>query len=105
MNERDRKADLSKLADAFFDHLERKQRCEYGGWGLDDKRPFGNSFVRGNILEIIGWKEEGEDDDWTDEQLQYAEALYDELGEFLRSEWKRMRNRIATCTCGLGGER
>lgn len=61
---------------------------EYGGWGLDGKRPFGNSYVEGDILEIIGWEPIG--DEYTQDQEEYASDLYGDLGEYLRQQW-RMR--------------
>jgi hypothetical protein len=36
--------DLMKLANAFFDNLQINN-CEFGGIGLNYKRPFGNSNV------------------------------------------------------------
>lgn len=94
--ERDREADLDKLADAFFENLEREDRCEYGGWGLDDKRPFGNSYVAGDILELIGWEPEGEwpdsgRTDYSRAQQDYAHGLYDDLGDHLRRRWSEKR--------------
>lgn len=87
---RDTNADLEKLADAFFDNLERETRCEYGGWGLDDKRPFGNSDVNNDIFEIIGMKPTA-DDYFSKEQEDYATDLYDKLGEYLREQWERRK--------------
>ena len=78
-----RKADMLKLADAFFQALER-DNCEYGGWGIHDKRPFGNSDVTGDILEIIGMKRDDEADS-------YADRLYDDLGAFLLEQWQEFR--------------
>lgn len=91
-----RRSDMLKLADAFYKALER-DRCEYGGWGIDDKRPFGNSDVEGDILEILGAEMEGDDGHykcWSRHQHQYAASLYDELGKFLEAEWKRYRDMI-----------
>lgn len=87
MASRNRNEDLAKLADAFFENLERNS-IEYGGWGLDGKRPFGNSYVEGDILEIIGWEPIG--DEYTQDQEEYASDLYGDLGEYLRQQW-RMR--------------
>lgn len=78
------------LADAFYGSLEREGHCEYGGWGLDHKRPFGNSFVEGDILSIIGAEPEQPYDGamvWSEEQIDYAAVLYDGLGDFLRQQW------------------
>lgn len=71
---RDTKADLKILADAFFKELIFDDGCEYGSPGLDPKRPFGNSFVEGDILDLLEIEPDGED--WTQEQLDYAADLY-----------------------------
>ena len=84
---RDKQADLMLLADAFFENLEREEYCEYGGWGLDDKRPFGNSDVERDILEIIGVFGPGYDE-MTPEAEEYAAHLYDDLGSFLKKCWR-----------------
>jgi hypothetical protein len=65
--------DLNKLALAFFNNLQYDRYGEFGGIGLDDKRPFGNSYVEGDILDIIDWRNEDSD---TDEQKEYARELY-----------------------------
>lgn len=89
--DRDRTSDLDRLADAFFKNLERESRMEYGGWGLDDKRPFGNSSVAEDILEIIEWPPVA-DDYYSNEQQEYAHELYDDLGEHLRKRWAEIRS-------------
>lgn len=87
----DKQSDLAKLAQAFFDNL-RIDDCEYGAIGVDCKRPFGNSDVEGDILEIIGQEPEGDDchdSCWSSEQREYALILYrDDLIPFLRQGWK-----------------
>jgi hypothetical protein len=83
--DRNRDRDMAELADAFYDNLERGN-CEYGGWGLDDKRPFGNSDVAYDIAEIIGLKVPEEDD--LDEAHEYCDDLYNDLGAYLRKKWK-----------------
>jgi hypothetical protein len=67
--------DMEKLATAFFDNLQLDNN-EYGGIGVDCKRPFGNSDVEGDILEIIGARPEGEERSWSENQRAYAAALY-----------------------------
>lgn len=65
--------DMLKLEKAFFNNC---------------KRPFGNSDVSGDILEIIGAEPEGEDGDpecWSDAQRKYAHAMYDGLIDWLKS--------------------
>lgn len=89
--ERDKQADLWKLADAFFTNLYRERHCEYGGWGLDHKRPFGNSDVHGDILEIIDYPPIA-GDYYSEAQEDYAAELYDELGGFLREQWVEFRS-------------
>jgi len=78
--------DMMKLEKAFFDNLIRSN-IEYGGIGLDPKRPFGNSDVEGDILEIIGAKQEGDDGSgpcWSSKQIAYAAWMYDNLIEWLQ---------------------
>lgn len=82
---------LERLATAFFDNLQIDD-CEYGAIGVDCKRPFGNSDVEADILEIIGQEPDGDDGDgpcWSSEQREYASTLYrDDLIPFLRRRWK-----------------
>ncbi len=85
MKQRDREKDMQALAKAFFENLERSNE-EYGGWGVHSKRPFGNSYVEGDILEIIGMEPGA--DGYTDEQDEYAASLYDGLGEWLSDNSK-----------------
>lgn len=91
--ERDKQTDLLKLADAFFKNLEYDNSCDYGSVGVDCKRPFGNSDVEGDILEIIDWKPEGNDGNGTcyaSWQYEYARELYcSELVPFLQEHGKR----------------
>lgn len=83
--------DLAKLADAFFDNIAYDPSCEYGSIGLDCKRPFGNSSVEHDILEIIGAEMQGDDGHgqcWASHQREYAAALYQEhLVPYLRARW------------------
>lgn len=92
----DRKEHMDKLADAFFEYLERNDYCEYGGWGLDDKRPFGNSCVEPDIAEIIGWDRgsvyENENGYWDKDRRDYLNGLYDDLGAYLKYKWKIMKD-------------
>jgi len=82
--------DLEKLSQAFFGALERKYDGEYGAIGTDCKRPFGNSDVDGDILEIIGAFMEGDDGDsecWSSGQRAYAADLYNSLPSYLRKKY------------------
>jgi hypothetical protein len=84
--------DLAKLANAFFKNLSHDPYCQYGSIGLDRRRPFGNSDVEGDILEIIGAKPEGDDGEdvcWASRQRRYAASLYKEhLVPYLRKHWE-----------------
>jgi uncharacterized protein YodC (DUF2158 family) len=89
--ERNLKEDLAKLADAFFENIIYDDSCEFGSVGTDCKRPFGNSYVEGDILEILCWAADGDDEDFTDSQLDYANDLYcKKLVPYLKEEWERL---------------
>lgn len=89
------RTDMMCLADKFIEGLERNQYGEGWGLGLDDKRPFGNSDVPRDILDIIGYDAKkcphcGEvipRDDGRDPTV-YAETLYDELPAFVQEIWR-----------------
>ena len=64
------------------DHLKLLRRayvgwddCETGAPAIDCKRPYGNSYVPGDVAEILGW-EVGEE--LTDEQYDRAMELHSE---------------------------
>lgn len=86
---RDRDADMKTLAVAFFENLER-DNCEYGGWGVDSKRPFGNSDVDGDIIDMLF--EDDDDKVYNDQRREdedlrnYVKGLYDDLGEYLKEK-------------------
>jgi hypothetical protein len=90
----DETKDLAKLAEVFFQNLAFDPSCEYGSVGLDSKRPFGNSDVDADILEIIEAKPEGDDGDgpcWSSEQREYASTLYQErLIPYLQERWRSL---------------
>lgn len=91
---RDLQDDLKKLADAFFDNIEFNGSWEYGSVGVDGKRPFGNSFVDGDILKIIQWEPENIDEDdypeYSRTQIKYASELYTKkLVPYLKTQWKK----------------
>jgi hypothetical protein len=86
---RNRDADMLILEIAFFQNLQR-DNCEYGGIGVDCKRPFGNSDVEGDILEmldIVKAGDDGEDECWSSEQRAYAAGLYDSLIPWLQKKY------------------
>ena len=85
-SDRDVDVDLRALAKAFFENLQI-DNCEYGGIGLDSKRPFGNSSVCRDMLEIIGWEPDG--DEYAEYQEEYVDTLYKEkLIPWLRQHWE-----------------
>jgi len=89
-----RSADLAKLANAFFENLTYDPHAEYGAIGVDCKRPFGNSDVEGDVLEIIGAEMEGDDGEepcWASHQRKYAASLYKEhLVPYLQQKWREV---------------
>lgn len=50
--------------------------CEAGAPAIDCKRPYGNSYVAGDVAELLNWATP--DDDLTDAQRTRALALHDE---------------------------
>lgn len=81
--------DMIILVEAFFRNLQR-DNCEYGGIGIDAKRPFGNSDVEGDILDMLDQLPEGDDGEgpcWSSKQRQYAAALYDNLIPYLQERY------------------
>lgn len=83
--------DLKILADAFYAELTMLD-WEYGGIGLDPKRPFGNSDVEDDMLELLDWDQEGDDGDgpcYSSAQIDYVSGLYKEkLIPYLRKCWE-----------------
>jgi hypothetical protein len=82
-------AHMEILEKAFFDNLQR-DNCEYGAIGVDCKRPFGNSDVEADILEMLKFPFEGDDGDskcWSRGQREYAAALYSHLPTWLRRKY------------------
>jgi hypothetical protein len=87
--------DLEKLATAFFDNL-RLDNSEYGGIGLDPKRPFGNSNVEHDILNILEHEPEGPHGAWTPGQHEYAAALYRNLIPHLQKKYGSKAKKSST---------
>lgn len=52
--------------------------CETGAPCIDPKRPYGNSYVPGDVAEILGY-ETNEDGDLTEDQEERAIALHEEM--------------------------
>ena len=82
MKKRSINKDLGLLAKAFYKNLQLLEDGEGWSIGLDSKRPFGNSFVERDILEIIGLAPFGNP---SDDSQEYARILYRErLVPFLK---------------------
>jgi len=75
MKKRNLNADLKKLARAFYKNLQVTEGDGYG-IGLDTKRPFGNSYIEGDLMEIIGMEPAEYDTDEYREQEDYVRDLY-----------------------------
>ena len=95
--QRDKEADLKKLADRVIQELFFDARCENGTPTLDCKRPFGSSMnLEGDILEIIGWApiDPETDRSGANEQKRYAGDLYKEdVVPYIQKRWKELPER------------
>ncbi len=59
--------------------------CEFGAPAVDCKRPYGNSYVYGDIAEILGIKPEGEEEgEFTDDQKAEMAGLHAEMQTVLQ---------------------
>ena len=91
--ERDKEADLKKLADRVIEELYFDDRCENGAPTLDCKRPFGNSDIEHDIFEIIGLVPVNEEFDpqGYEEQIRYAKELYQEgVVPYIKRRWQEL---------------
>lgn len=61
---------IKLLSKAYID----LSNCETGAPEIDPKRPYGNSYVAGDVAEILGW--EIEEDGLTDDQFEDAMMLH-----------------------------
>lgn len=52
------------------------QDCEFGAPCIDPKRPYGNSYVEGDVAEILGVESEEEDFQLTDSQMEKMGSLH-----------------------------
>lgn len=85
---------MEKLADAFMDHLQRGE-AEWGSWGQDDKRPFGNSSVEYDLAEILDLEMPSHENKDDYEDMKYLLSdLYNDLGVFLRYKWLEFRKIV-----------
>lgn len=76
---RSRSADLRKVA------TEAMKAFKSAGC-IDFKRPLGNSDIGGDVLEIIDWEGEIATEwgpEYSDEQVAYAEKLWDDVPTYL----------------------
>ena len=96
-NMRNEQQDLKILADAFFAGLTILE-WEYGGIGIDPKRPFGNSDVEADMLEMLEWEPEGDDGDgpcYSSKQRYYVDGLYrKKLIPYLREQWAKLTPNV-----------
>jgi hypothetical protein len=99
ITDKEKEQHLDLLMDAFFDNLEYDGSCEFGSLGLDCKRPFGNSSVEIDILEIIGLIDNYDgfynlDDDAQRDYKSYARDLYcNELISHIQKTWAKLQGR------------
>lgn len=100
MTTRNRQQDLEKLATEFFKNLRFDDSAYLGSWGLNQKRPFGNSDAERDILDIIGFKHSCPNcgfeldvepqEEYSESALEYARSLYKELGPYLKIRWEQL---------------
>lgn len=57
--------------------------CEYGAPAVDCKRPYGNSYVDGDIAEILGISPD-DDDEFSDEQSAFFRKTHEEMQDILQ---------------------
>src|SRR5277367_2712013 len=91
----ERESHMELLATAFFENLEL-DNVEFGGWGLDSKRPFGNSMVEPDLAQIIGWERESiwensDNGDYDEDKVRYLRDLYCDLGVYLKYKWSTIK--------------
>ncbi len=85
-------ADLKKLAAAYWNEFA----CHDDGYifiGVGGKRPFGNSGVVGDVLEIIEMEPESKEEPgcYSDEQYAYAIELFREkLAPYLKEKCQKL---------------
>ena len=86
---RDLRNDMLILADEFIRGLVENEYLEYGLYNR--KRPFGNPDIQSDILEMLDVMPPKKFGDYTQEERDYAQALYLALGSFIMQEWEAMR--------------
>ena len=83
MKEREKHMEI--LEKAFFDNLEYND-IEFGTPWLHPKRPFGNSYVEGDILEMLEIEADS-DEGYSEKQDEYASDLFSDLVEWLQKKY------------------
>jgi hypothetical protein len=84
---RDRNSDIKKIADAVVANLGFID-AEFGGIGIDCKRPFGNSMAWFDLFEIIGLEPDREDGDYSEEWFDYVSDIYRrEVLPYIQKRW------------------
>jgi hypothetical protein len=91
MENRNIDEDLRRLASAFYINL-RISEDEYGGIGIDDKCPFGNSDVDSDIMQILDIRPLVNCPNcgyiYSDDQRAHVRDLYfNKLIPYLRKKW------------------
>lgn len=79
-----RKEALKKLAKELSWYWDD---CETGAPAIDPKRPYGNSSVASDVLEILGMTPEGDDGDgpcWSSAQRTWALELHKDMLPYLK---------------------
>ena len=87
----DRYEHLNLLADRALASIEWEGESY---WGLDGKRPFGFSGrggIAASVLEIVRIAPEGEDGEFTDDQVDYGMDLMGDLARHIGDRWRAMR--------------
>ena len=95
---RNEQQDLKTLANAFYKELSFIDGIEYGWVGLDCKRPFGNSQVEDDILDLLEVGPENfeyGEPTYSNAQRDYARTLYTEkLVPFLKEQWQKQNSHF-----------
>jgi hypothetical protein len=80
------------------EHLKLSRRmymswwdCEFGAPCVNPKRPYGNSYVEGDVIEILGLENPRKDDDWAD--------LPDDLVDRINTLHREMQTVIQIWLC------
>lgn len=97
-SKRDEAQDTAKLADLAMEYplfYEANGGYDYAYLGLHPKKPFGNSGVKTDILECVGWEPEDEDCIYSERQREYADKLFKNLATYIPEKWRLMRVELA----------